>query len=118
MARCPAHEDRSPSLSIKETQDGKVLLHCFGGCGAADVVAAAGLTLSDLFPERLEHSGPRRDLKHRHAAVEALKQLAHESLVVALAAENLAHGMSLSNQDRGRLLEAAGIIRAARDAVA
>jgi DNA primase len=31
-ACCPSHEDRNPSLSIKETDDGTVLLKCFGGC--------------------------------------------------------------------------------------
>jgi hypothetical protein len=31
-ARCPAHDDRNPSLSITEDRDGRVLLHCFAGC--------------------------------------------------------------------------------------
>ena len=52
IARCPAHDDRSPSLSVKEAEEGTVLVKCWAGCGAADVVAAAGLQLRDLFPER------------------------------------------------------------------
>jgi hypothetical protein len=51
MACCPAHDDRDPSLSIKEAHDGKVLLHCWSGCTADDIVAAIGLELSDLFEE-------------------------------------------------------------------
>jgi len=39
MARCPAHQDRDPSLSIRET-DGKLLVHCHAGCDQRDVVAA------------------------------------------------------------------------------
>lgn len=39
MARCPAHDDRTPSLSIKE-HNGRIWLHCFAGCAYADVVAA------------------------------------------------------------------------------
>jgi DNA primase len=31
-ACCPAHNDGSPSLAIREGEDGRVLLHCFGGC--------------------------------------------------------------------------------------
>ena len=53
MAKCPAHEDRSPSLSIKALEDGRVLIHCHAGCSAPDVMAAIGLSLSDLFPEPL-----------------------------------------------------------------
>ena len=39
-ARCPAHDDRNPSLSICETADGLLLLKCFAGCEFADVRAA------------------------------------------------------------------------------
>ena len=49
MACCPAHPDKNPSLSIKETEDGDVLLHCFSGCGVDDVLAALGLEMRDLF---------------------------------------------------------------------
>lgn len=38
-ARCPAHEDRNPSLSIT-FRDGKILLHCHAGCSQDDVIAA------------------------------------------------------------------------------
>ena len=51
-ARCPAHPDRSPSLSIREGQDGACLLFCFSGCDVEDVVAALGLEMSDLFHQR------------------------------------------------------------------
>ena len=50
MALCPAHDDRTPSLSIREGDDGRVLLHCFGGCEPERVVAALGLGLADLYP--------------------------------------------------------------------
>src|SRR5262249_9150762 len=44
-AKCPAHDDANPSLSIKEGKDGKVLLNCFAGCSTESVVAALGLTI-------------------------------------------------------------------------
>lgn len=56
-ARCPAHDSRSLSLSIAETVEGGVLINCFGGCSAAEVVSAVGLTLSDLFPPHNENGG-------------------------------------------------------------
>jgi len=49
MARCPAHEDRNPSLSIFRGEDGRALLHCHAGCKTKDIVAALGLKMSDLF---------------------------------------------------------------------
>ncbi|MGH3447545.1 MAG: hypothetical protein ACRDP4_07965, partial [Nocardioidaceae bacterium] len=55
-ARCPAHDDSNPSLSITRGSD-RVLLHCHGGCDTDDVLTAAGLTRTDLYDEPLE---PRR----------------------------------------------------------
>ncbi len=51
VAKCPAHVDQVPSLSISEGRDGRALVHCFAGCDASDVVAALGLGLRDLFPK-------------------------------------------------------------------
>jgi putative DNA primase/helicase len=39
VARCPAHDDREPSLSIRDADDGKVLVHCHAGCDQARVIA-------------------------------------------------------------------------------
>lgn len=52
-ALCPVHEEKTPSLSIYELDDGRVLLHCFGcGAGAAEIIKAAGLKPDDVFPPR------------------------------------------------------------------
>jgi hypothetical protein len=48
MARCPAHADKNPSLSLKE-EHGKVLLHCFAGCTVEAICAMAGIAVRDLF---------------------------------------------------------------------
>ena len=53
MAQCPAHEDRTPSLSISRG-DGKALVNCHAGCDTAEVLAAIGLTFSDTFDEKRE----------------------------------------------------------------
>ena len=57
VARCPAHDDRTPSLSILEGDDGRVVLHCFAGCTAGDIVAAMGLELRDLFRDPCSSRG-------------------------------------------------------------
>ena len=49
-ALCPSHDDKSPSLSVAETTDGKVLLHCFVGCSTSEVLRAINLEFKDLFP--------------------------------------------------------------------
>ncbi|MCH2119216.1 MAG: hypothetical protein MK161_16115, partial [Pirellulales bacterium] len=48
--RCPAHDDKRPSLSVSEGSDGRALLHCHAGCTAESICAAVGLRLSDLMP--------------------------------------------------------------------
>ncbi len=50
VARCPAHPDDNPSLSIKEGERG-VLLKCWAGCDLAEVCQAMGLRISDLFDD-------------------------------------------------------------------
>ena len=58
-ACCPAHDDKNPSLAITETSDGTVLLKCWAGCTAQQIVSAIGLELRDLFPgEKRERRGP------------------------------------------------------------
>src|SRR5262245_61272186 len=39
LVRCPAHEDASPSLSLRDTDRG-LQVHCFAGCRPGDVYAA------------------------------------------------------------------------------
>jgi hypothetical protein len=53
MARCPAHEDRCPSLSIRN-ENGKILLHCFGGCSIEAVCAALEIKVRELFATERE----------------------------------------------------------------
>lgn len=59
-ARCPAHEDRNPSLSVAEGDDGRVLLQCFAGCPIESVVGAIGMRMTDLFEDST--NGERRDV--------------------------------------------------------
>ena len=44
IARCPAHEDKSPSLAIRECDDGTTLIHCFAQCPPREILHAIGPT--------------------------------------------------------------------------
>src|SRR5262249_61569798 len=49
-ACCPAHPDGKPSLSIRETDDFRLLVYCHAGCDIDDVMAEVGLQVGNLFP--------------------------------------------------------------------
>jgi hypothetical protein len=59
-ALCPSHEDSEPSLSIGVGADGRALICCHAGCDTRNVVAALGLTWTDLFPAGHRHARPLR----------------------------------------------------------
>lgn len=56
-ARCPAHEDRRSSLSLRSNGT-RILLRCHAGCSAEPIVAALGLTMADLFLEPAARVAP------------------------------------------------------------
>lgn len=72
MARCPAHEDRNPSLSLREA-NGKLLLHCFANCTTEAICAALKIEMRELFAEAraLRRTGPRilRDAERQIASL-------------------------------------------------
>ena len=101
VACCPAHDDKSPSLAVTLKDDGRILMHCFGGCSIGDVLASLGVEVSDLFPDRLPAS--RDGLKRAFSATDLLKIVHFETLVVLLAANDMSKGKTLSQEDKERL---------------
>lgn len=113
IGRCPAHDDRNPSLSVRELDDGRVLVHCFAGCSVPAILDAASLDFDVLFPERdVEHG--RRETRP-FSALDALRCIAFEAMLAAVAAANLTQGIPLSRADRLRLVRAAARINHALD---
>lgn len=106
IARCPAHDDGRPSLSIRELEDGRVLLHCFAQCCVADVLAAVGLDLGDLFPEPVGGYRGRRERYPFHAA-DVLRATAEEAQIAAIVAARLAYGYDVGWEEIDRLMVAA-----------
>lgn len=107
---CPAHEDRSPSLSIRELADSTLLIKCFAGCSALTIVNAVGLELRDLFPQPAkENYGDRQAIPRPPPFPwrDAIKSLAHHLKVVQIGAARLAAGDELSEQDLDAMNRAA-----------
>ncbi len=92
-ACCPSHDDKSPSLKITETPDGVVLLKCWAGCTAAEIVAAVDLELRDLFP--VDDGKPRRKGPSRSA-------IEHERMVYQIGLSMQMQGCRLNEQDQAR----------------
>ena len=114
IARCPAHEDRRASLSIREIEDGRVLVHDFAGCAVDDVLSAVGLDMSALFPEREVNHGKQE--RRPFNAADVLRCVGFEALVVASAASNMTSGIVLTPADLDRLMVAAERLQAAAGA--
>ncbi|MCF7993450.1 MAG: hypothetical protein K9L88_01230 [Chromatiaceae bacterium] len=109
-ARCPAHDDRSPSLSVRVDGDW-LLFHCHAGCAPEDVLAAVGLTWSDLYADPWDaafriacaegaHRARRKRL--RRELVNGI-DIAVERMILRIAAADLRAGRTLSIEDRGRV---------------
>ena len=113
MACCPAHDDGTPSLSIRELDDGRVLLHCFTGCAVEAILDAVGLQFGDLYPDQPLGHGLKGSEARLISARQGLEIVAKESLLVAVFAADQAQGKLLSESDRSRLMLAAGRIHAA-----
>jgi hypothetical protein len=118
QARCPGHDDKSPSLSIKEINDGTLLLKCWAGCSASEIVSAVGLELSDLFPktDSFDHSHAPRGQTRPWSALDVLRALTHEATIVAVCAGRL-NSAGLSSDDAARLSLATQRLWAAGSAV-
>lgn len=120
-ADCPnGHERARGTLSIKEADDGRVLLHCFACSDTPGILAAVGLELADLFPERIRDPSPEGRRKAREAFRRgswdaALRVLSRECTVVLIAASDLQQGRALTDADAARIAEARKRIEVARD---
>lgn len=105
VASCPTREDRSPSLSIRELDDGRVLVHDFGGDDVHSIMVAVGLEITDLFPAQ---SGQRAQRVSRpFNASDVLAMVAFESSVALIVCSDVLNKKAVSESDFARLLTAA-----------
>ena len=106
-ALCPAHDDRSPSLAIKD-DGGRLLLHCFCGCETANVLGAIGLTFADIMPNK--STGNFKKDRKPFYAMDVLGIIKNEATLVYIYASDMAKGLTLTSKDEDRLLLAASRI--------
>ena len=111
LASCPTsnhkHGDRSRGLSVREGDDGRVLIHCHAGCAVHEVVAALGIQLSDLFPARkieYPHHAPHNGIIGRNRIKriqwrDLFEALQRDLIVCSLAFTDLAKGKHFSQSD-------------------
>ncbi len=81
IARCPVHNDKSPSLSIKLVED-RILIHCFAGCTIEEITRAVGFTTKDLF---LNSSSPGKKKVDKKIKIEKAIEELHYTLLKQLA---------------------------------
>lgn len=96
IARCVAHDDNGPSLSIKDAGGGRTLIHCHAGCGALDVLTALGLDWDALYPPS----------DRNYKAEKRQHERSVDELVVEIALADMAAGKTLSREDRDRAAQA------------
>jgi hypothetical protein len=79
-ALCPAHDDRSASLSVGEGQDGRALVTCHANCSFEEIASAIGFAVADFFPPRekpVSFPPPRRvspNGSHEHATARDVEE--------------------------------------------
>lgn len=120
-ARCPAHNDTSPSLSVAEAGE-KILIHCFSGCAPLSIMEAVGLTMGDLFIDSLLSQGQRLTPKrqkldlvavaHRFELAALDRRLRADEVLKAVAGFS---GDGIEDQERDRLMNVVARAYADRD---
>lgn len=106
---CPAHEDKSPSLAIREVDDGKLLVKCFAGCSIDEIVSAIGLSLSDIMPDSVPDKF-RRPLSVPFNPRDVLECMRYDALLVALFISDVTQGKKITPQEAANAFKASARI--------
>ncbi len=109
-ARCPSHDDKGPSLSVRETPEGAVLLHCFAGCDSFEVAASVGIEMHELFPPREKLANSPTRIAKLLTAGQALELLEDDAAFLAILASDICSEKDVTPSDRVHALTVAGRI--------
>ena len=99
LSCCPAHRDKSPSLSIKGLPDGRVLLHCFAGCSWDEILFVMDMEPKDIMPANDNY-------KPLRSSVKAGESRFINDMTLLIAQSALDRGERLSESDKEAVLKA------------
>lgn len=102
-ACCPSHDDRKPSLSITLAQSGAILLKCWTGCSAEEIIGAAGMEMTELFPDTKTHHHPPE--RRPFSADQAATTIASDAMVIAMVAAKIRNKQQLTEDDMNEVLD-------------
>ena len=91
MCRCPAHDDRNPSLSVTE-RDGTILVYCFAGCSQTEVIQA--LKDRGLWP------APTQEQRSQAVRRRTQAEIDHARTIIQIADSDIKNGIELSKADK------------------
>ncbi len=127
--RCPAHDDRTPSLSIHAGDDGRALVNCHAGCTVDAVCGAIGLRLADLFgPDPIRRNGHAPKTRRRGDGGDTTPKPERDDVHITASSTSLPDGVpdwawaKIAHRDRSRWViperDASGVVigQAIRDA--
>ena len=115
IASCPTRDDKHPSMTIRLLDDGRVLLHDFGGASAAEILDSLNLDWSALFPADTKHQA--KPERRPFSSSDILKIIAFEALVVAAVGSSMHKGRTVSEADYQRLWKSVSRIQSAAKGV-
>jgi hypothetical protein len=98
IACCPAHDDKTPSLSIQYAGD-KWLFHCHAGCATEDVISAVGLAWKDICPSNPAYAAATMQKRK----LPPVDELDIDKTVIQMANNAIERGNSLSLEDQARV---------------
>lgn len=90
LCSCPAHKDKSPSMHIQLSDDGKILINCKAGCDTYSILKSIGLDWEDVMPEKATHhrQKPKKQVLYASEALELIRYEARIVLACAIAMRN------------------------------
>ena len=116
-ANCPCGHTSKGALSIAQTDDGAIMLHCFAGCTVREITSALGIQVRDLMPAR-DHSpeGRRRTREYLvlRDTLAAASVLAYEAEIVQLYASDVLANRAVQPESLERFILACDRIRGAK----